>query len=267
MAELDRAALNEFVNTEIVKFHQKRLARLRRLKLDGSLTCLAVYNYRSRRLYAAGDLAEAIIADHLAAVDKKLLDAFLIDTAVTVATHLWQARNPSLAGVHLEFVRDRTFFLVSLRAQCDAILGAEATAVAKTLRKAKLVYAQQWHGPVELVVGVCLGHDRVERHENGHTEVAGQAFWTFLSGDETLYARVVSAMMSLAASTTKEFDDTRAGISNLLAAELLNRFRRSDFSIDWDGMVLTYCSGECSSLRSGLVSSVYNQSVERGDLQ
>jgi len=61
MTSLDGEALRDFVNEEIVKFHQARLERLQRLKLQEVLRKKNPYLFKAKNINVASDLVAAVI--------------------------------------------------------------------------------------------------------------------------------------------------------------------------------------------------------------
>ena len=76
MSPLDRQAVNNFVNTEIVYFHEKRLGRLEAINLNEVLKKKNPYLFKAKHITNAGGLISSILGAFLSSSEEKLFGDF-----------------------------------------------------------------------------------------------------------------------------------------------------------------------------------------------
>ena len=99
----------------------------------------------------------------------------------------------------------------------------------------------------EPIVGYAYG----QKQETGrgkakiYQEVAGEDFWTMLTGDPDFYKKIIGFMGQLPEQYVDSFKQSYANASNRLIRDFSNMFCKDDGSIDWEKLV-EYNSGSIS---------------------
>ena len=92
MRPLDRQAVSNFVNTEIVYFHEKRLGRLEAINLNEVLKKKNPYLFKAKHITNAGGLISSILGAFLSSSEEKLFGDFLEQLAIFISSQTiwWQ---------------------------------------------------------------------------------------------------------------------------------------------------------------------------------
>jgi hypothetical protein len=242
MAELDRAALNEFVNVEIVKFHQARLAGLRRLKLE-AIVKKNPYLFKAKNIQVASDLVQTIMNAFLSSSEEEMFGAFLEELAIFVSEKTCNGRKSTAPGLDLEFDRESIRYLVAIKSSTNWGNSSQYARLADNFKRAVQVQRQSHRiAHVQPVLGMCYGRAPAFVDTGVYWKMSGQRFWHFLSGDEDLYVDIVEPIGYEAKRHNDDFETSRAAIQNRLTDEFFARFCNDDFSINWEKLV-AYNSG------------------------
>jgi len=238
MAELDRAALNEFVNAEIIEFHQKRLASLQRLKLNVVLRKKNPYLFKAKNLNAASDLIAAIMSAFLSSSEEEMFGVFLEELAIFVSEKTSAGRKSTAPGLDLEFDRDETRYLVAIKSSTNWGNSSQYARLEENFKRAVQVQRQSRRvAHVQPVLGMCYGKSPAFIDTGVYWKMSGQTFWHFLSGDRTLYADIVEPIGHQARERNDDFEASRCELLNVFTGEFLGRFCDQGGRIDWAKLV------------------------------
>ena len=164
MAEMDRQVLCDFVNTEIVKFHQARLASLQRLKLDVVLKKKNPYLFKAKNISVASELISAIMDAFLSSSEEEMFGAFLEELAIFVSEKTHSGRKSTATGLDLEFDRDGTRFLVAIKSSTNWGNSSQYAKLEDNFKKAVQVQRQSHRiAHVQPVLGMCTVSPRRSR--------------------------------------------------------------------------------------------------------
>lgn len=188
MNELNLEDVKQYVNENIVDFHQRRLKSLAELKLEKLLT-KNPYLFRAKNLENASDFVRDLLTAFLSSSEEKLFGDFLEGLAVFVAERTCGGHKSTAQGVDLEFFNNNTHFVVSIKSgpnwgnssQQDKLEQDLKTAIAR-LRQSKR------NLNVQPVLGICYGKTKTA-FLRGYMKIVGQNFWHFMSENPNLYSQ------------------------------------------------------------------------------
>ena len=242
MGDIDREALNVFVNSEIVRFHQTRLARIQKLKLE-AIVKKNPYLFRAKNVHVASDLVQTIMSAFLSSSEEEMFGKFLEELAVFVSAAAYGGRKSSATGLDLEFDKEGVRYLVAIKSSTKWGNSSQYQALQANFKNAVQVLRQSHQMMhVQPVLGMCYGKSPGFIETGTYWKMSGQRFWHFLSDDEDLYIDIIEPIGYEAKRHNEDFDASRAAILNRLTDEFMARFCNADYSIDWEKLV-TYNSG------------------------
>ena len=102
--------------------------------------------------------------------------------------------------------------------------------IAKRVQQAKKVFVP--------VIGYGYGKKRIKPGQNNvYIELAGQDFWTWLTGDADFYLKIVKFMGTRPDQYVEDFKKSYSNALNRLSRDFMNQYCLQDGSIDWDKLV------------------------------
>lgn len=236
MQPLVISSLNDFVNENIVQFHQRRLHSLEALQLN-KLLAKNPYLFKAKNIQNAGELIEGLLDAFLSSSEEKLFGDFLEDLAVYVAGQTCGGHKSSAQGIDLEFEHEHVYYLVSIKSgpnwgnssQQDKLEQDMKTAVAR-------IKQNQRNRNIQPVLGICYGKTRTS-YLRGYMKITGQSFWQLISGDSQLYTKIIEPVGYRAKQHNDNFATEKAKIVNRFTKEFIDTFCSPDGAIDWVRLV------------------------------
>ncbi len=190
MNSLNLNDVRDYVNENIVDFHQRRLKSLEELNLEKLLT-KNPYLFKAKNILTANALIEDLLSAFLSSSEEKLFGDFLEGLAVFVAQKTCGGHKSTAQGVDLEFFNNDTHYVVSIKSgpnwgnssQQDKLEQDLKTAVAR-LKQSKR------SSNIQPVLGICYGKTKTT-FLRGYMKIVGQNFWHFISENPNLYTDIV----------------------------------------------------------------------------
>jgi hypothetical protein len=237
MKPLDRQAVFDFVNVEIVKFHNARLDRLARISLTEVLRKKNPYLFRAKNMLTAGDLVRAILDAFLSSSEEKLFGDFLESLAVFISGQTCDGKKSTAEGLDLEFDQAGTRYLISIKSGPNWGNSSQVRRLEENFKRAVVVQRQAHSGlTIQPVLGICYG--RSATSDRGvYLRIMGQSFWYLLSGDPDLYVDIIEPIGHRAKEHNDAFDEARAALENRFTQELIDSFCDAHYRIDWPRLV------------------------------
>ena len=238
MKALDRQALAEFANQEIVRFHAARLACLEKLSLDRVLKKKeSRYLFGPKNVITSPELVHAMLNAFLSLSEEKMFGDFLQRLAIFVSAQTDGGTKSSAEGVDLEFDRSGTRYLVSIKLVANWGNRCQYRALEAHFRNAIAVQRQADHTlRIQAVLGICYGKSTTA-DKGVYVRYTGQSFWHFLSGDPNLYPDIIQPIDCRASEHNDGLDDKKAALENRFTAQFIDRFCDSSWDIDWARLV------------------------------
>lgn len=228
--------LNTYVNENIVRFHEARIASLEGLKLPRLLK-KNPYLFRAKNITTAGQLIGGLVDAFLSSSEEKLFGDFLEELAIFIAGQTCNGHKSAAPGVDLEFVNKAIYYLVSVKSGPNWGNSSQQSKLAEDLQKATTRVKQSRHGAnVQPVLGICYGRTRTN-YLRGYLKVVGQNFWYLISDNEDLYADIIEPIGYRAKQHNDAFDAEKGRLTNRFTREFIDSFCGENGAIDWVKLV------------------------------
>jgi hypothetical protein len=239
---LDLGQVCDFVNTNIVDFHTRRISSLENLSLDRLLK-KNPYLFKAKNITTAGELMEGLLGAFLSSSEEKHFGDFLEGLAVFIAGQTCNGHKSAAQGVDLEFINKGTHYVVSIKSGPNWGNSSQHKKLAQDLRDAEIRIKQLREAlKVQSVLGICYGKMRTAYMRGGYLKVVGQNFWCLISENPDLYTDIIEPIGYRAKVHNEAFDRERSKVINRFTREFVERFCDASGAIDWARLV-EYNSG------------------------
>lgn len=240
MNTLNRNELIQFIEQEIVDFHNNRKRVLESYRLK-DIVRKNPYLQRAKNVVSAAELVESTLDAKLSSSEEKMFGDFFERLAIYVAEECTQGQKSAARGVDIEFIHNSIHFVISVksstnwgnssqRAKMHQDLANTVTRIKQTNRSAN----------VQPVEGICYGQSK-STISKGILKVVGQNFWYLISGDKDLYKDIIEPIGYKAKEHNDSFVKTKAEKINLLTMQFVEEFCHADGSINWPLLVEVNC--------------------------
>ncbi|MCS7055523.1 MAG: PmeII family type II restriction endonuclease [Thermoflexales bacterium] len=225
--------LTKYIEPNIRKFHQARMDRLSRLKLQDILLRKNPYLYRAKDIQTAEPFVRSILDAYLSSQEEGMFGTFLEGLAIYVCNLAYGGRKSAAAGIDLEFERDNVYYIVAIKSGPNWGNSQQIARMLDNFKKAKAVL--RTNAPrrmIEAVNGCCYGRE-INEDKGDYRKLCGQAFWHFISGVDSLYADIIEPLGQQAHQPNQEFQQLYSSLVNKFTKELLDKFCESDGRLNW----------------------------------
>lgn len=239
MRPLDLVKVCQFVNENIMGFHQARLNSLEQLTLDGLLKKKNPYLFKAKHITTAEQLTRSLLEAYLSSSEEKYFGDFLEDLAIFVAGETCGGHKSTAQGVDLEFVNDKVHYVVSVKSGPNWGNSSQIKKLEQDLKNAVIRVQQSRHASVvRPILGICYGKTRTNFNYRfpGCWKVVGQNFWYLISENEDLYTDIIEPIGYRAREHNTAFEIERGKVINRFSMEFMNKFCL-DGAIEWPRLV------------------------------
>jgi hypothetical protein len=236
MNPVDLARLTQFINDNIDTFHLSRVKLIQNLKLREILKRKNPYLFKAKNINAAPELVLSLLDASLSSSEEGLFGGFLESLAIFVNEMTCNGQK-SAAGIDLEFNRDDTRYLVAVKSGPNWGNSSQYQALRENFRNATKILRQSRQVPhVQAVLGMCYGKSK-DTDTGDYLKLYGQSFWTFISGEPTLYVDIVKPLGYEAQRHNDLFLFEKNNTYNRLVREFTIDFCEDNGQIDWAKLV------------------------------
>lgn len=236
MEYLDLSELCEFVNENIVDFHNRKINSLENLDLK-KLLKKNPYLFRAKNITTANELITNLLEAFLSSSEEKLFGDFLEELAVFIAGKTYNGHKSSASGVDLEFFKKGTHFVVSIKSGTNWGNSSQHKKLKEDLANAVIRIKQSHHiSNVQSVLGICYGKTRTS-YLHGYLKVVGQNFWYLISDNTELYKDIIEPIGYRAKEHNESFLSEKGRVINRFSKSFLDEFCYQNGDINWNKLV------------------------------
>jgi hypothetical protein len=228
--------LRGWVAANIGGFHKTRLERLNTLRLGDVLKRKNPYLFKAKNIQTAEALVKVLLDAHLSSQEETLFGDFLESLAIYVNGVAFEGRKSNAVGVDLEFDHDGIRWLVSIKSGPNWGNSSQLRKMLDNFKTASRI-ARTGNSKlnVRCVNGCCYGRDNAP-DKGDYQKLCGQAFWTFISGDDALYVDLIEPLGYQAKQRNDAFERAYAKVVNKFTGQFIADFC-ADGEIDWPRLV------------------------------
>ena len=236
METLNLDDVREYVNENIVDFHQRRIKSLEELTLK-KLVKKNPYLFKAKHITTASQFIEGLLDAFLSSSEEKLFGDFLEGLAVFIASKTCGGHKSAATGVDLEFINDGVHYVVSIKSGPNWGNSSQQNKLQQDLQKAATIIKQARFGTnVQTVLGICYGKTRTS-YLRGYLKVVGQNFWYLISENKDLYTDIIEPIGYHAEQHNDDFYDEKGKVVNRFTKAFIEEFCDDTGAIDWVKLV------------------------------
>lgn len=233
MQNLTYEEIFEFINANILQpFYELRLKRLNELKLHNVLQRKNPYLFKAKNISTAQDYVIQILQAHLSSQEETIFGGYLEQLARFICGRVYGGFKSSADGIDLEFEKDSVRYIVAIKSGPYWANSQQIARMRSNFQKAKRVLGTNSSKTNIIAVnGCCYGRDN-NPDKGDYVKYCGQEFWSFISGDDQLYMRIIEPLDEEASQKDEDFKAAYSKAVNLLTHQFLDEFC-SEGIIDW----------------------------------
>lgn len=236
MNPLHLEKVRNYVNENVVFFHQHRIKTLEELKLDKLLN-KNPYLFKAKNITTAGELITGLLDAFLSSSEEKLFGDFLEDLAIFIAEMTCGGHKSTAPGIDLEFTNKSVYYIVSVKSGPNWGNSSQQDKLEQDFKDAVTRIRQSRRGiNVQPILGICYGKTKTS-YLRGYLKVVGQNFWYLISENRNLYTDIIEPIGHRAKEHNDRFQQEKGNVTNRFTKQFIDRFCEESGQIDWSKLI------------------------------
>lgn len=237
MNQLNLNDVRDYVEENIGVFHEKRIERLKKLKLKTVLKKKNPYLFKAKHLYTADEIVRGIADAYISSGEETIFGDWLEGLAIFINMKVYGGRKSGIPNIDLEFDKGNIRYILNIKSGPNwgnssqiSKMKADFKTAQRTLRTSNSQLM------VVAVNGCCYGIDN-NPDKGDYFKYCGQAFWEFISGNDDLYTEIIEPLGYKSKERNDEFLESYSNMINKFTRDFIKDFCKSTGEIDWVKLV------------------------------
>ena len=222
------------VGAALTEFYASLERTLEDIDIDKILRRKNPYLYRAKGIGSVAQIVDAILSAYVSSSEETVFGNVFFEPVALVVSG---GQKAVTEGVDITVDKDNTICSIAVKSG-TSVFNADSRkrqeqnfrAAQKRVQQAKKVFFP--------VVGYGYGHKKMKSgNEKFYTELAGQDFWYWLTGDKEFYTKIIKFMGNKPDTYAEQFKKSYTKAENRLIREFMLKFCNPDGSINWDSLV------------------------------
>lgn len=230
--------LNDYVESNIGEFHEARINKLKELNLKKLLIAKNPYMYKAKNIVTANDLVVSLASAYMASAEESIFGNWLEGLAIFVSSIVYRGYKSSAEGIDLEFDKDGIHYFVSIKSGPRWANHSQIEKLKKDFVQAVRVFnTSRRTVATQCIEGCCYGKNNRDYKDSTHLKYCGEKFWSFISGEPTLYVDIIEPLGYKAKERNDNYIQEYGNMINKFTSDFLRDYCNSDGSINWEKIV------------------------------
>ena len=237
------AGITRYVEENIGIFHTKRIKSLDNLKLSVVLKRKNPYLFKAKCMLTSEQIIRGIVDAHISSNEETIFGDWLEGLAIFINRQAYHGWKSGIPNIDLEFDKDGVRYIVTIKSGKNWGNSSQIKKLAADFKTAKkTLRTSNSNLMVVAVNGCCYGREK--RPDKGdYFKYCGQEFWSFISGNESLYIDIIEPLGHKARERNIEFQQSYIQMINKFTKQFANGFCLDSGVIDW-AKLLIFNSGK-----------------------
>lgn len=231
---MDTSELEALISRCLSDFYERRLQKVRGLKLRTFLRRKNPYLFRALGIQKASEIVHRLLMDYISASDETIFGQAFFEPIARIAS----GGKPSDAeGVDFVVDSGKTFKAVALKSGPNPYNASQKKRQSQEfLAVRSRLY--KLHKQFDPILGHAYGRVASKPSRDLiYRDSSGQAFWHEMTGDPDFYLKLVRLMQEEPTKHKKEYGPAWDAAENRFTKEFIDDFCHPDGNIDWDKLV------------------------------
>ncbi len=225
-------------------FYRRRMTKINELKLNDTIKRKNPYLFRAIGVEKASEIVEQLLAAYMSSSDEGIFgDAFFEPLAKFASGGVV---SPS-EGVDIAIETETKYMAIAVKSGTSVFNADSWKKQVQNFNslEARLKKLQKYFDPV---VGYSYGRKQ-PKNETKIRHLAGQAFWTEITGDPDFYLRIIQLMKDKPKEHLLAYQAAWNAAVNRFTKQFIDDFCNEDGTINWDKLTQFNSSLEKPKLR------------------
>jgi hypothetical protein len=205
--------------------------------LDKVLKRKNPYLFKAKHTTTSEQIVRGIVDAHISSNEETIFGDWLEGLAIFINERVYGGRKSGISNIDLEFDKEGVRYIVTIKSGLNWGNSSQIKKMVadfKTAKKTLRTSNSQLN--ITAINGCCYGVDN-NPDKGDYFKYCGQAFWSFISGDDNLYINLIEPLGHKARERNEEFQKSYAQMINRFTKQFSNDFCDDDGAINWDKLV------------------------------
>ena len=234
--DYDEKQIVSAIAVALDEFYTRLLTQVNKLDIDSIMKKKNPYLFRAKAMSNASQIVDAILSAYISSSEETIFGNVFFEPIAIAAAN---GNKALAAGVDIMVERPDVIYAIAVKSGVH-VFNSDSRKHQEQNFAAASKLAQQAHKRLVPIIG--YGYGKKKQTNRGlpkiYQELAGQDFWTELTGDERFYIKLIKLMGSLPEKYVEDFQEAYNRAANRLVKEFTIEFCKEDGSIDWEKLVM-----------------------------
>lgn len=229
--------LNKFIENNIHDFHNKRIEKLGKLKLNTLLKRKNPYLFKAKDITTSQELVEGLLEAYLSSQEEAIFGEVLEKLAIYVNSKIYNGTKSAAEGIDLEFEKDSIKYIVSIKSGPNWGNSSQINKMKDHFKKAKRILGTNNSSKNVVAINGCCYSNNKTTDKGEYLKLCGQDFWEFISGEKDFYKRIIEPVGYKAQEKNEEFEVEYKKLVNRFTKGFLNEYCDDEGIIHWEKLL------------------------------
>lgn len=188
----DEQTIVKSIAVALEEFYSALIAKVDQLNIKSIMKRKNPYLFRAKAMNGAAQIVDAILAAFVSSSEETIFGNVFFEPIATAAS---QGQKALAEGVDIMVERDNTIYAIAVKSGTSVFNASSKKKQEQNFMAAQKL-AQQVHKRFVPIIGYSYGKKKVSDRgvPKFYQELAGQDFWTELTGDDQFYIKLIRYM-------------------------------------------------------------------------
>jgi len=231
---VDTKKLETLIKSCLRDFYERRLQKVKELKLRTFLRRKNPYLFRALGIQKASEIVERLLADYISASDETIFGDAFFEPIARLASG---GKTSDAEGVDFVIESKERVIAVALKSGPNIYNASQKKRQSQEfLAVRSRLY--KLHKQFDPILGHAYGRLTTEPTKDRiYRDSSGEVFWTEITGDNDFYLKLIRLMKNAPSEHKREYNPAWDAAVNRFTAEFIKDFCFADGTIDWEKLV------------------------------
>ncbi len=234
---VNESSVENAIGTALEMFYNSLLEKIDGIKIEDIMKRKNPYLYRAKAMQSASEIVESVLSATVSSSEETIFGNCFFEPLAIAAS----GGNKALAegvDIMVEDKDENIIYAIAVKSG-PSVFNNDSKKRQEQNFNAAAKLAKQAHARYEPIIGYSYGKKRSSGRGKPtiYRELAGEDFWTELTGDSLFYIKIIKYMGAKPEQYLERYRESYNRASNRLVKQFTTLFCDDDGNIDWDRLV------------------------------
>lgn len=233
----DEEKVQKAIAEALESFYKSLIAKIDSININDIIKSKNPYLYRAKAMNKAHDIINSILQAFVSSSEETIFGNVFFEPLAIAASN---GKKSLAEGVDIDISDDsaKLQYAIAVKSGTSVFNADSKKRQADNFARARRL-AVQGHYNFYAIVGYAYGTKQESDRGSAkiYIELAGEEFWTMLTGDKDFYKKIITFMGELPEKYVDDYNVSYDKACNRLVRDFSREFCNEDGSIDWEKLV------------------------------